>query len=453
MRLFEFTQDMAEASGYDGSEPLDLSKNPSVNDVFKRALYIYDYEGYSNDGDYSEDDAIDQYVAQKFGQDVLDQLTNARNQQYFGRADGKGPGGGGRTSNLGTSSAPGGNFRTTRAGVMNKQDAKNMKGRIANRLGRHPEPNLPEGMMDNPGQEDSPVAQAIIRRILLQRTDLLAKHGPVKVGQAVDEVADFVGDVDEIGSSDVSGWVRHVEQMLGNMQEGVAEGSDNPYGYSKGQTVKLDNGQQGRVIDIFDDSIEVLLVGGRTVTVDFRDAQVIGEQSVAEGAVKELSSDLKDMSDEEFQSRYKMTKAQARANLKKKDESLSEVRDRRDAYQRDYDNSVAGMGKRQSYAYSQDGGANDEGDDSIDAKIRADYEKKKQYEVSGKFWLKKKDTQEHISDEFVGKAAATKAALELLKQQPELKGNLLITAYGPNEKQESVNESELNRIRKLSGIL
>jgi hypothetical protein len=83
-----------------------------------------------------------------------------------------------------------------------------------------------EGMMDNPGEEDSPVAQAIIRRILLQRTDLLAKHGPEKVGQAVDEVADFVGDVDEIGSSDVSGWVRHVEQMLGNMGEGVAEGTD-----------------------------------------------------------------------------------------------------------------------------------------------------------------------------------------------------------------------------------
>ena len=82
-----------------------------------------------------------------------------------------------------------------------------------------------EGMMSNPEQEDSPVAQAIIRRILMQRTDLLAKHGPEKVGAAVDEVADFVGDVDEIGSSDVSGWVRHVEQMLGNMEEDVAEGN------------------------------------------------------------------------------------------------------------------------------------------------------------------------------------------------------------------------------------
>lgn len=138
-------QQMTEGSGYDGSEPLDLNNNPSVNDVFKRALYIYDYEGYGNDMDYSEDDAIDQYVAKKFGQDVLNKLTTARNQQYFGRNDGKGPGGGGRTSNLGTSSAPGGNFRTTKAGVMNKQDAKTMKNKVADRLGRHPEPNLPEG--------------------------------------------------------------------------------------------------------------------------------------------------------------------------------------------------------------------------------------------------------------------------------------------------------------------
>jgi hypothetical protein len=64
--------------------------------------------------------------------------------------------------------------------------------------------------------------------------------------------------------------------------------SENPYGYEVGQTVKLDNGQQGRVIDIFDDSIEVLLVGGRTVTVDFRDAHVIDEDVVAEDQLDEL---------------------------------------------------------------------------------------------------------------------------------------------------------------------
>jgi hypothetical protein len=104
-----------------------------------------------------------------------------------------------------------------------------------------------EGMLDNPGEPDSPVAQAIVRRILLQRTDLLAKYGPNQVSAAVDEVADFVGDVDEIGSSDVSGWVRHVEQMLGNMQEqGMAEGeydSRKPFGVR----YKVFAGREGRV--------------------------------------------------------------------------------------------------------------------------------------------------------------------------------------------------------------
>ena len=66
-------------------------------------------------------------------------------------------------------------------------------------------------------------------------------------------------------------------------KHGIEEGQDNSYGYQVGQTVKLQDGSQGQVLDIFDDSIEVLLVGGRTVTVDFRDAQVISEQGVAEG--------------------------------------------------------------------------------------------------------------------------------------------------------------------------
>ena len=133
-----------EATSYDGSEPLNLNTGPSVNDVFKRALYIYDYEGYSNDGDYSEDDAIDQYVVRKFGQNVLDQLNKARYQSYFGREDGRGTGAT-RSSNLGMAGSKPGNFRTTKSGKMHGQDAKTTKARVADRLGRHPEPMLPEG--------------------------------------------------------------------------------------------------------------------------------------------------------------------------------------------------------------------------------------------------------------------------------------------------------------------
>lgn len=72
-----------------------------------------------------------------------------------------------------------------------------------------------ESVAEGMGQ-DSPVAQAITRRILMQRTDLLAKYGPGYVGQAIDDVVDSVGDVEEIGSSDVSGWVRQVEHNLKN---------------------------------------------------------------------------------------------------------------------------------------------------------------------------------------------------------------------------------------------
>jgi hypothetical protein len=79
--------------------------------------------------------------------------------------------------------------------------------------------------------EYSAVAGAITRRIITQHPEVLAKYGPAVVGQAIDEVAEFAGDVDEIGSSDVSGWVSQVIRSLGRFapvrDEGVAEGAEN----------------------------------------------------------------------------------------------------------------------------------------------------------------------------------------------------------------------------------
>lgn len=71
--------------------------------------------------------------------------------------------------------------------------------------------------------------------------------------------------------------VRWPTGQLNTVKEGLIE-NENPYGYEVGQTVKLSDGKQGRVIDIFDDSIEVLLTTGRTISVDFQDAQVLDEQ-------------------------------------------------------------------------------------------------------------------------------------------------------------------------------
>jgi hypothetical protein len=64
-------------------------------------------------------------------------------------------------------------------------------------------------------QDTSGVESAIIRRIMVAHTDLLKQFGPDKVMQAAEEVAYNVGDVDEIGTSDVSAYVNQVRQILG----------------------------------------------------------------------------------------------------------------------------------------------------------------------------------------------------------------------------------------------
>ena len=88
------------------------------------------------------------------------------------------------------------------------------------------------------------------------------------------------------------------------------------------------------------------------------------------------------------------------------------------------------------------------GSEKIDAMLAQRNAQLQQYNETGKFWLKKKDTQEHISDAYVGKAAANQAALQLLKQHPELKGNIVITAWGPGET--PVNEAELSEEQLLA---
>lgn len=81
-----------------------------------------------------------------------------------------------------------------------------------------------EGRLDGSDEIDSPVANAITRRILMQRVDLLSKYGPEKVADAIATIADdldgWIGPDDEIGTSDVSGWVKRVEQELSSIEEG-----------------------------------------------------------------------------------------------------------------------------------------------------------------------------------------------------------------------------------------
>ena len=86
-----------------------------------------------------------------------------------------------------------------------------------------------EGVTEDYGSVEA-VAGAITNRIMRQHVDLLSKYGPVKVMAAIDDVAEFAGsdELDEIGSSDVSGWVKQVVDGLeaghfNNVDEGMTE--------------------------------------------------------------------------------------------------------------------------------------------------------------------------------------------------------------------------------------
>ena len=58
------------------------------------------------------------------------------------------------------------------------------------------------------------VINAVSRRILDQHINLLAKYGIVEVTDAIKDIASGIGDLEEIGSSDISGWVSSIIKML-----------------------------------------------------------------------------------------------------------------------------------------------------------------------------------------------------------------------------------------------
>jgi len=72
---------------------------------------------------------------------------------------------------------------------------------------------------DEPEEHSShdAVQSAIINRIMRAHLDLLKQYGPDKVLQAVEDQASWVGEVDEIGTSDISIWVREV---IKNLEQG-----------------------------------------------------------------------------------------------------------------------------------------------------------------------------------------------------------------------------------------
>jgi hypothetical protein len=130
-------------SNVPGMEPIDLSSKPAFKEIITRytQLVYQGHAGTTSDEEEQEYNDIVQYVADRFGEKGSAHLQKAGEVSYWGSDKPRDTRG---SSNLGRRNEPSGDFRTTKAGKMHGQDAKVMKGRVADRLGRHPEPNLPE---------------------------------------------------------------------------------------------------------------------------------------------------------------------------------------------------------------------------------------------------------------------------------------------------------------------
>jgi hypothetical protein len=130
--------------------------------------------------------------------------------------------------------------------------------------------NVEEGQLPETAKQDSAVARAMLHRILMQHTGMLAAHGPERVMAAVDEVADRVniGPDDEIGSSDVSAYVREVERALSEQDMSEAE--------YQGRKVALGKPMQG---DVKKSKVYVKNPQGNVVKVNFGDPNMTIKKS------------------------------------------------------------------------------------------------------------------------------------------------------------------------------
>ena len=94
-----------------------------------------------------------------------------------------------------------------------------------------------------------------------------------------------------------------------------------------------------------------------------------------------------------------------------------------DAYNRDYQSSISGMGRKDSLAYQQDGGANDEGDDESFARAQKEKDQGPWYlRVNGKILKSRGEPKV-----FEWKKGANNYALAIIKNKPELQGKIMLT--------------------------
>lgn len=158
------------------------------------------------------------------------------------------------------------------------------------------------------------VRSAISRRIMSHHMDLLSRYGIDRVMDAIDDAADYYGsgDLDEIGTSDVSAFVNSVRQSL--------EGSDRVDELSPGRVERYAHAAQR---DMARHSAAAKTLRHQRGAEDWQaqehereaDRRERGlaraQRKMTEGAVKDIAiqyQDWKQMSPKEFFNAYRMTK-------------------------------------------------------------------------------------------------------------------------------------------------
>lgn len=68
----------------------------------------------------------------------------------------------------------------------------------------------------NENSASEAIQGVILRRIIHQYPEVLRKYGPDACMAAAEQVADEVGDIEEIGSSDVSAYTKRAIQLCSN---------------------------------------------------------------------------------------------------------------------------------------------------------------------------------------------------------------------------------------------
>ena len=147
--------------------------------------------------DYARKRAKEKRDLEQFGEDEVDDFVKAGGKITYGKPQ-KGP------------RRPGLSLASRHIGGGGDRMKPSRTGRAGAAIG-----GKPVGIKEESSTSSEAVERAVLNRIMVAHTDLLMQFGPDKVMQAAEEVAYNVGDVDEIGTSDVSAYVNQVKQILG----------------------------------------------------------------------------------------------------------------------------------------------------------------------------------------------------------------------------------------------